>query len=80
MTFEELKEKLADYGSNNQETSRQAKIIVVIKLLESLHLRTNLLLDGILSEDLDADKAFTKYISALAQAVNEVGDLVTRNK
>jgi len=74
MTFEELQQKFAEFGEGNPDGEAKAKLIV--NLLESLHLRTGLLIDRVDSDQID--RVLLEYVKVLSGAVNMVGDLLTR--
>ena len=79
MSFEELKKKLDEFAEHPPDNvhAAKAKAELIMQLIGSLHFRTGRIIETIGNED-DANHIISDYISVIAQAVNKVGDLLTK--
>ena len=79
MTFEDLEKKLIEFGNSPPTVVNEgkAKALLIKNMLESLHFRTAKLIDDVGKME-DANHVLSDYVSVLAQAINKIGDLITR--
>lgn len=81
MSFEQLEHTLIDFGNSPPAkiAGGQAKARLIKQLFDSLHMRTEHLVRNVGYAE-DPNQVLANVISALAQATNRVGDLLTKEK